>query len=97
MKIQLYKQGQWKKWKWIEFKTIKVADILKFFESDEFKKWLEINKDKRTKLNPSLTNEQAYDIFYKASLVTSKEFESHLVFKNFKKLWGNLIKFEEVE
>lgn len=97
MIIQLYKQGEWKRDNWVEFETVKVSDVIKFFESEEFKKWLEVNGDKFTKLNPSLTNQQAYGIFYGAAKTTEKEFEGKLPFKNFKKLWGKLIEFKEVD
>lgn len=96
--MQLYKQIRYKNYKRIEYNTIKVKDVLDYFESEEFKDWLDKNKDIPTKLNPGFDYGQAYNLFYKAAKAQNErgdEFESNIIFKNFKKLWGKQIKFIE--
>ena len=94
--MQLYIKTRYKGFKEIKYETIKLVDAINFLESDKFKKWLEINKDKQAKINPSLTNMQTYEIFDNATVTKYKdggEFMGSLPFKNFKKIWGRQIKF----
>lgn len=97
--MQLYKQSRYKGFKRIEYETVKIDDIINFLESEDCKKWLNKNKDKPSKINPSLTYQQVYDIFFngsKASKEKGNEFESSIVFKNFKRIWGKQITFIDV-
>lgn len=97
--MKLYNQTYWKRYKAIVFETAKIEDIINYFEAEDFKKWLSQHENIMTKINPSLSYGQAHKIFYGAVLSEKKrgeEFLSHLAFKNFKKVFGKQIKFEEV-
>ena len=94
--MQLYKQVRYKNYNRIEYDTVKLEDVINFFESEKFKEWLDKNTNIPTKLNPSITYGQAYRIFYNSSLSRKQreyEFMDSLGFKNFKKLWGKQIKY----
>jgi len=82
----------------VKFYTVKVDDVIEFFQSEQFKKWLDKNGHKATNVNKSLNYNQTTEIFFNGVKSLKEQgkdkLNTRIMFKNFKSLFGKLIEFK---
>lgn len=89
--LKTIKVNEWsaRKHDWETRETTTCEEVKIFFDSKIFKEWYDKNHSKPCKINKSMTNSIAVDIFSNPDKITS------LAFKNFIKIFGTMIELKE--